>query len=869
MPKPVEIVHSALSADTQRLISKIDKSGIECQREIMAQSREVYTAFPLFHIAGLSLFCFLLLSRCTLVLGFPGQPPSLFILRKVLEFSQIDGLLLPPSLIGELSMESDLVEDLSRIRWIGTGGGMIPESSGNTVVSKTRLLNGLGSTECGAFIQHPTDPTYWKYFHFHDLNGIFWKPLSDQNSEHEEYEMIIQRNDSILPHQAVFQNFPNLQEWATKDVFRKHPSVANLWEYAYRRDDIIVFSSGEKMNPIPIENQLCSISGINAALVFGSNRASPGILLEIADASPHEEMDLPLQASAQQEFQNVLAKVNSENSRDARLEDHIVAAPEKPFVRTPKGTIHRAKTLQLYKNEIEDFYGSNESSISSSLHEINLDLGSRQALQSSLATLINAIVSKSHAIGADDNIFEAGLDSKQTQILAAIVKRKLDAGSTFSVDTVYQGLTPRKISDHIWQSMSSPQSSNDSTDFEALLEEYIQRLPSEPCKRGPHLPPKKKRHILVTGSSGFIGSYVLSSLIGKPDVDQITCLNRSGENTTTTHTQKCPTNAAEPPVVKVKHMVADLSWNNMGLSQSVYDHLLETVTDVLHCQWPVDFNQPLGYFKPSFEGVVNLVWFAHAAQLKPRLIFLSSVATVKNWGHDSPVPEISLQSKDLTQTGYGESKLLASLLLEHAARQAKIHSTICRLGQIAGPTQQRRDETNGTWPLRDWFPTLLLSSSQLGYLPESLGSADMIDWIPVDSAAEFLGDLVCNRGSTKDTHDPHSVDYYHLVNPSTTDYTEMTPFLAERLGNTREKLEVVSLQSWIGHLMKESLTDLSSQNANPAMKLLSFYQALAASQSNQSVTLETKMTVDRFPWLQGIGPVTQEWLGDWLRQWGW
>ena len=114
-------------------------------------------------------------------------------------------------------------------------------------MTKTRLLNRLGSTECGSLIHYPTDTSNWNYFHFPLLNGIDWRIVTPKTDGRTvECELLFIRDRSCEVYQSVFHNFPELEEWSTKDVFKKHAAIENLWEYGYRIDDVFVVSSGKK-----------------------------------------------------------------------------------------------------------------------------------------------------------------------------------------------------------------------------------------------------------------------------------------------------------------------------------------------------------------------------------------------------------------------------------------------------------------------------------------------------------------------------------------------------------------------------------------------------------------------------------------------
>ncbi|PYI25891.1 acetyl-CoA synthetase-like protein [Aspergillus indologenus CBS 114.80] len=196
-PAPVTMTHSALgSIDRQQNLSEKDPAGGKCQLEVLAEASTVYMAFSLFHVAGFGLNCYLILAGCTLLFGYPRQPPSVAALRTALKVSNVDGALLPTSIIDELSCNAVLLEAVPRLRYIFGGGGFISRGAGDIIAQRTRLLNGLGSTECGSFIQYSTDPTYWAYYHFHPWNGVRWQPVSDQEPQGEDFELVLKRDES-------------------------------------------------------------------------------------------------------------------------------------------------------------------------------------------------------------------------------------------------------------------------------------------------------------------------------------------------------------------------------------------------------------------------------------------------------------------------------------------------------------------------------------------------------------------------------------------------------------------------------------------------------------------------------------------------
>jgi acyl-CoA synthetase (AMP-forming)/AMP-acid ligase II len=123
MPKPVTVPQSSIAAvDAQHLVSS--RVGRMCQLEILAEADMPLLGFPLFHTAGLILSCFLLLSGCTLMLGNPKKPVSRNMVREIFKASEADAALLPPSVLEDVAQDEQLVQDLSRCRYIMFGGGM-------------------------------------------------------------------------------------------------------------------------------------------------------------------------------------------------------------------------------------------------------------------------------------------------------------------------------------------------------------------------------------------------------------------------------------------------------------------------------------------------------------------------------------------------------------------------------------------------------------------------------------------------------------------------------------------------------------------------------------------------------------------------
>ncbi|PYI25892.1 hypothetical protein BP00DRAFT_420164 [Aspergillus indologenus CBS 114.80] len=416
-------------------------------------------------------------------------------------------------------------------------------------------------------------------------------------------------------------------------------------------------------------------------------------------------------------IKHALESENVNYSRDAQIPEEMVilASPSKPFIRTGNGSVHRNKTLELYKTEIERVYGLNESPEPSNLDQTSLCLSFEHALARGLVNIIGKLESGLANLNVTTNIFGAGLDSKHAQILASFILKILDGRQS------------------------------DWKDLDSVLKRYE-------------------------------------------------VLNRI------------------------------YNWTSVA---------------------------PWRILSPTLQGS------------KVRSLLLTR--QVKQWDPKTAVPETSLPYPEIAETGYGLSKVVAARLLDQAVQAASMRVSICWLGQVAGQIQDGRKGTGKAraWPIRDWFPTLLSSSVALGCLPDTLGSADQIDWLQVDTVADFLCNLISLSGNQHGHKNGRESEYFHLVNPNRVQYANLVSLLAARLGLLNPKLKVVPLSEWVTSLEeKENSTEPAA-----GIQLLSFFQGLADTSHQGSAILETTLTEKHLPRLKECPPINPKSIDKWLSQW--
>ena len=80
--------------------------------------------------------------------------------------------------------------------------------------------------------------------------------ISFRHKFNDLHKAIVVRNSESEEEQPIFRGFPDLRESSSGDLFSPHAANAELWQYPGRSDDLQVFRSGEKYNPVALEQRL-------------------------------------------------------------------------------------------------------------------------------------------------------------------------------------------------------------------------------------------------------------------------------------------------------------------------------------------------------------------------------------------------------------------------------------------------------------------------------------------------------------------------------------------------------------------------------------------------------------------------------------
>ncbi|KAJ5999789.1 NRPS-like enzyme [Penicillium waksmanii] len=910
IPKPI-IWPLEVANQHIRMSSLQPPSGSSTLAEMFIGSK-MFLTLPPFHAAGIGIMIFLAVpSKLTFVVPISASLPTATSFLEAAKHTDLKSAVLPPFILNDLAHSEEMLEFCSQhLELILYGGGDLPQPIGEKIAKKIRLANMYGASEFGIVNvlfshsnrDHTTD---WKYISPHpNLGGEFRHVMDDK------YELVLVRSEEREKHQMPFSIFPELTEYPTRDLFMRHPdpTKSDLWRWCARRDDVIVFLNGEKTNPVSMEQHItASNKNVIGVLVAGAQRFQASLIVEYGDKA----LDPSERAKIIEELWSSIQEANAVCPTHAQISrSHILfTVPEKPMSRAGKGTIQRTATLALYESELEALYADADSlvAVPSGLDVFFRDNVGHNVhrIADSIRSLLRSLFGwHEDQLSDTTNFFHLGFDSLMTMTAARCFASGFRL-SNFTPNLIYLNPTVITLAEATSQLMQNNERSEELANAErlrerqALLKKMINLIEPKTNPKAPQL-----QTVLLTGSTGTLGAYLLDALLKDPAVSHVHCLNRREDSQSVQQEKSTFYNLNSSfDSDRVSFWQVDLSRNNLGLDTGTFTKLQNTVTTFVHNAWNVNFNLSLASFEPDLLGVVNLINFAASSKNAPNLFFISSVGSVL--GDPGATPEALVTTAHPSVNGYGNSKYIAEHMISHAAKQRTMRASIARVGQIAGAANEP-----GLWNKNEWFPSLVMSSQQVNAIPKDLGALGRIDWVPIDLLADVLVDLALNEPST-----PGSVEFFHPLNVNPTTWEEIAPIVSGVLvdlalnessdpgseefsypskvlpmtcGNfdpivpepqnlpSGESFETIPLSDWIKRVRMNMEAACRGDGAsdemlrknlekNPAAKLLDFFEALVL--TRWPIALDNSNTALKSHKLRTIDGIKEEWIRKWIREW--
>ena len=432
IPKPIVMAHGTFTAiDTHQMIPEL--GGKVTSSDFIHGSRW-FNGFPHYHTGCyLYLLGYGIFNNIVTVLA-PPKPLTACLINLIQIQGKCTGLILPPSLLEDLSSDSNFLSDLGKLDYVAYSGGPLARSVGDQIASLTKLFNWFGSTEAGMYPTVIHDEG-WEYVEFSSFLGHSFRPVGDNL-----FEFVLVRNGGYDLLQGVFCTYPDLNEFSTKELYSPHALLPGLWRNQGRLDDIIAFSNAEKFNPIDMENSVCSHPAVKAAMVAGHGRFQASLLIEPVTQPEGKESE----ASLLEDIWPTIQEANRSCVAQGRVEKDLVmfTKTDKPLARTEKGTIRKRFTISEYEKEIDELYAGLEGGLQNMVLLNNRPESERASREESFEDFLKHIFSEraGKEMNDGDDLWALGLDSLHVLALSKEINNYLVKSGRIASPIVTKGM---------------------------------------------------------------------------------------------------------------------------------------------------------------------------------------------------------------------------------------------------------------------------------------------------------------------------------------------------------------------------------------------------------------------------------------------
>lgn len=333
---------------------------------------------------------------------------------------------------------------------------------------------------------------------------------------------------------------------------------------------------------------------------------------------------------------------------------------------------------------------------------------------------------------ADDDFISLGGTSLQASLLINQIQRAF--GVEISLLTLYEHLTLGALSSVITQSLNGRlQTVLDERDIWLADSKIGNDLP---CPSGPVVDWRRdtEGRVFITGSTGFVGAFLLADLLHMPRVFQVGCLVRAANGEVGLERLRdamAKYNLWEEDFVhKLLPLPGLLEDEYLGMGPERFEEVAHWASVVFHLGARVNYTQPYSLHRPvNTLGTRNILRFACAGRTKA-IHYMSSISCFGPTGfatgattvlEDEPLlPHLDALKYD---HGYAQSQWVAEELLRQLMQRG-FPIAIYRPGFITGHSQ------TGACNPNDFLSRLVHACLEMGCYPRLTNQRK--EFVPVD-----------------------------------------------------------------------------------------------------------------------------------------
>lgn len=291
-------------------------------------------------------------------------------------------------------------------------------------------------------------------------------------------------------------------------------------------------------------------------------------------------------------------------------------------------------------------------------------------------------------------------------------------------------------------------------------------------------PISEAKTVLLTGVTGYLGAFLLSSLMESTQAS-IVCLVRFESliddqcSAGMARLRKNLTDLGlwtDSVIDRVEILPANLSRKRLGLAPDQFEELSSRVEVIVHAAATVNLVYPYAALRaPNVGGTREILRLACLAGATVHHVSTNGVLppSTEGWSEDTV---IDVDHVTNLQDGYGQTKWVAEQLVLEAGRRG-LPTRIYRPGTISG--HSKSGATNA-W---DLLTAMIVESLQIGYAP------DIEDWLVEMTPVDFVSKAI----TTLADHEDMSQRIFHLGDPAPINANDVFSYLGQ-LGFATEKL---------------------------------------------------------------------------------
>lgn len=258
-----------------------------------------------------------------------------------------------------------------------------------------------------------------------------------------------------------------------------------------------------------------------------------------------------------------------------------------------------------------------------------------------------------------------------------------------------------------------------------------------PPKRHDAAPAGGSDIVLLTGATGFVGSFILAELLSRGT--HVACLLRDGRGRRAGLVERLKEfglwHPGHDPLLEV--VDGDITKLNLGIEPSAYHVLSGSVARIIHCAAWVNHIYP--YTRLADVNTHSAAEFLSlAGNTRPKgLTFVSTSAVLDSVGYvtDSEVGNAPLESLPPESNGYSRSKAIAELYFGRAD-EFGVPAVIVRIPNIFG--DRKSFQINNRDAIWSWIKAIIATDRY----PSSFDAPgnDLLQALPADIAARVIVD---------------------------------------------------------------------------------------------------------------------------------